>query len=128
MRLLAICALIALLAAACNSSPEVTLADLPGGDAARGAELFSQALNGAPACSSCHNPDATTLVGPGMEGYSQRAATQVQGQSAEAYTFTSITQPAAHIVSGFPNTMYTQYGRQLSAQQIADLIAYLLTL
>jgi mono/diheme cytochrome c family protein len=128
MRLLAIFMLVAVLATACSSSQDSTSADLPAGDAARGAALFSQSVNGAPACSTCHTLDETTLVGPGMQGYGERAGSRIEGQSAEEYTYNSITQPAAHIVSGFSNTMYTQYGRQLSPQQTADLIAYLLTL
>jgi hypothetical protein len=48
--------------------------------------------------------------------------------SAEEYAQTSILQPAAYLVSGFSNTMYNQYGQHLSQQDIADLIAYLLTL
>jgi mono/diheme cytochrome c family protein len=128
MRILAICALIALFAAACSPSQSGGFADLPAGDAARGAELFSQSVSGAPACSTCHTLDSATLVGPGMQGYGERAGSRVAGESPQAYTYNSINQPAAYTVSGFSNTMYTQYGRQLSPQQIADLIAYLLTL
>jgi cytochrome c553 len=128
MRLVAICVWIVLFAAACSSAQGAAFAGLPAGDAAHGAQLFTERVNGAPECSSCHNVDDTTLVGPGMQGFVERAGSRVEGQSAEVYAYTSITQPAAHVVSGFSNTMYTQYGRQLSAQQIADLIAYLLSL
>jgi hypothetical protein len=38
----------------------------------------------------------------------------------------SVVQPAAYIVSGFGNVMFNQYAQRLSAQQIADLVAYLL--
>lgn len=117
-----------LFAAACSSSPPSVPATLPPGDAAHGAELFKQQVNGAPACSTCHTLDGTTLVGPSLQGYAARASTRVQNQSAQDYTYTSITQPAAFIVEGFGNLMYTQYGQQLSAQETADLIAYLLTL
>lgn len=102
--------------------------DLPAGNAESGARLFSQSINGAPACSSCHTLDGTSLTGPSLQGYAERAATRVSGISAEEYTYTSIVQPPAHIVSGFGNLMYNQYGQRLSAQQLADLIAYLLTL
>jgi len=36
--------------------------------------------------------------------------------------------PAAYVVSGFANLMYGQYAQQLSPQETADLIAYILTL
>src|SRR5215207_2400006 len=107
-----------LITAACSSSPSAP-ATLPPGDAVHGAELFTQQVNGAPACSTCHTLDGTTLVGPSLQGYAERASMRVQNQSAQDYTYNSITQPAAHIVSNFSNTMYTQYGRQLSPQQIA---------
>jgi mono/diheme cytochrome c family protein len=120
--------LVVFIVAGCGTSQAPKFSELPAGDATNGAALFAQGVNGAPSCSSCHNLDDTTLVGPGMAGYGARAATRVEGESAAEYTFNSIVQPSAFVVSGFGNTMYTQFGRQLSAQQIADLIAYLLTL
>jgi cytochrome c oxidase subunit 2 len=128
MKLLVISVLMLVLAAACSPASSTPPTALPAGDATSGAALFTEQVNGAPACSTCHSLDGSTLVGPSLQGYSAVAGTRVENQSAEAYTTTSITQPAAFIVSGFSNTMYAQYGRQLSGQQIADLVAYLLTL
>jgi cytochrome c oxidase subunit 2 len=116
------------LMAACSSGSTDSAASLPPGDATRGADLFTQAVGGAPACSTCHTLDGTTLVGPGLEGYAETATTRVEGASALDYTYGSIVRPAAHIVSGFGNTMYNQYAQRLTPQQTADLIAYLLTL
>jgi hypothetical protein len=48
--------------------------------------------------------------------------------SAADYARNSILNPAAYVVSGFANLMYAQYGQQLSPQETADLIAYILTL
>ena len=129
MKHLAICALIVLLSAACGTPPPATFAELPAGNAERGAQLFSEKINGAPECSSCHALDGSVLVGPSLQNYVAIAPVADAGASSpEEYAFTSITQPGAFVVNGFGNTMYAQYQRQLAPQQIADLIAYLLTL
>lgn len=131
MRVIFIWVSFILITAACAPAAPVerlSADELPAGNAAHGAELFTESVNGAPACSTCHTLTDTTLVGPGLEGYAERAGTRIDGISATEYTYASIVQPATHIVSGFSNSMYNQYGRQLDTQQIADLIAYLLTL
>ena len=109
------------------STPTPKAETLPEGDAASGAALFTEAINGAPSCVTCHSLDGSTLVGPSMKGYAAVAGTRTD-LSAEAYTYQSIVQPPAHTVSGFANVMYAQYGQKLSQQQQADLIAYLMTL
>jgi mono/diheme cytochrome c family protein len=98
------------------------------GDAAHGAELFTQSVGGAPACSTCHTTNGTVVVGPSFQGYGAIAGTRAFGESAEEYTHNSIIRPASYIVSGFSNSMYNQYERALSDQDIADLTAYLLSL
>jgi mono/diheme cytochrome c family protein len=118
----------ALLLAACSPAQGGSAKDLPPGDVSRGAQLFTQAINGAPTCSSCHTLDGTTLVGPSLRGYKATAPTRIGNTSAEDYTYKSIVQPAAHVVSGFANTMYNQYAQRLTPQQISDLLAYLLSL
>jgi mono/diheme cytochrome c family protein len=119
--------LAALMLSACGGSSEAA-APLAPGDAARGAQLFTQSINGAPACVSCHTVDGATLVGPSLQGYTAQAGSRVDGLSAEEYTRASITQPSAYLVNGFGNLMYAQYSQHLTPQQLADLIAYLLTL
>lgn len=106
----------------------MTFDDLPQGSVERGAEWFAQSVNGAPSCVSCHSLDGVVLVGPSLQGYGRVAGERVEGLSAEDYTYSSIVRPAEHLVSGFGNVMYNQYERKLSAQQIADIIAYLLSL
>jgi mono/diheme cytochrome c family protein len=103
-------------------------AALPAGNAAAGETLFIESINGAPTCVSCHALDDRQLIGPGVQGYAAVAGTRVAGQSAGEYTYLSIVQPAAHLVSGYGNIMYPLYGQRLTNTQIADLIAYLLTL
>lgn len=120
--------LITLMLAACRKELRFEFKDLPEGDAASGEKLFQQTINGAPSCASCHSLAHTALVGPGLVGYGERAAQQVKGESAEEYTFNSIARPAKHVVSGFSNLMYSEYIEKLSPEDVADLIAYLLTL
>lgn len=130
MKLLVISVVMLLLAAACSpAAPSSSgFSALPAGDATSGATLFTEQVNGAPACSTCHTLDGSALVGPSFQGYAGVAGTRVANQSAQEYTFNSIVQPATFIVNGFGNVMYGQYGQKLSPQQTADVIAYLLTL
>jgi mono/diheme cytochrome c family protein len=129
VRLLAIFIVAALLISACApQAPAATQAPLEAGDVARGEVLFTESIDGAPPCSTCHSTDGSALVGPSLLDYATTAATHAGDASIEEYTHASIVQPAAYVVSDFPNAMYNQYGQRLSEQQIADLIAYLLTL
>lgn len=127
MRFRYILFVLALALAACSSAVS-SEADLPVGDPETGAQLFTESIGGAPACATCHTLDGSALTGPSLLGYAERAATRIGGMSAEEYTHASIVQPSAFIVSGFGNAMYNQYEQRLSAQQLADLISYLLTL
>jgi len=127
MRYIAIVVVVSLFVLAGCSSSGSSFEDLPEGDAANGEVIYYETINGAPACISCHTLTDETLVGPGLAGYSTVAATRVEGQSAEEYTYNAIVRPATHLVEGFGNLMYTEYGTKLSEQDIADLMAFLLT-
>ena len=120
--------LVILAACSSNGEPTISLTTLPPGDATHGAVLFSQSVNGAPPCTTCHTTDESVLVGPGLKGFGARAGTGVSGESAQQYTLESITQPASYLVPGFSNVMYNQYATALTPQDIADLVAYLLSL
>jgi mono/diheme cytochrome c family protein len=128
MRLSIIIVLLALLIAACSPSASGADEPLPPGDAARGVELFNESIDGAPPCATCHTLDGTVRVGPSLQNYVANAPAHAGEASVEDYTHASIVRPAAYIVEGFSNIMYAQYERQLTPQQIADLVAYLLTL
>jgi hypothetical protein len=54
------------------------------------------------------------------------AGERVEGESAREYTFYAIAEPGRYIVEGYGNAMYNRYDENLSPQEIADLIAYLL--
>ncbi len=106
---------------------------LPAGDATRG-----QGIANAQGCVACH---VTTTTGPawnasgGQPGIGTRATTRFgesdytgKATSAEQYLFESIVDPTAFVVQGFQPVMPQDYGTKLTAQDVADLIAYLLTL
>jgi len=127
---LSIAALLVALLVGCSSTPpKIAFTDLPAqGDAGRGAHVFTTGVSDAPACATCHRTDGVTLVGPGLGGLATRAEARVSGLSAREYVYQSIVSPAKYIVGGFTNLMYDKYGDKLSAQDIADVIAYLLQL
>ncbi len=130
-RTLAALGLIALALAGLACQPEAldySVDDLPPGDAARGATLFDASIDGAPACADCHAIGGRPKSGPSLDGYAAIAGERVDDQDAVTYTFDSILQPAKHITRGYSNVMPGDYADKLSQQQVADLIAYLLTL
>jgi mono/diheme cytochrome c family protein len=89
------------------------------GDPANGKALFDQT------CSGCHA--ATDGAGPALTGMGERAATRVEGMSAEEYLHEAIVEPGAYLVEGFNDIMPKNYGEQYDEAQLADIIAYILT-
>lgn len=118
-----------LLATACSSNePETAFTDLPDGNIKNGESLFNQEIDDAPSCASCHRTDSSKNQGPGLGGFGDRASKEVKDQSAEEYAYYSILRPSKHLVSGYSNMMYRDYEEKLSDQELADLIAYILSL
>ena len=113
--------------AGCGSSPSLTFSQLPPGNPASGETLFARQVNGTPACNTCHTLDGSPHAGPSLQGIGQRAATQVNGLSAEDYILQSIVQPAAFLAPGFGNQMYGQYGERLTGQQLADVVSFMMS-
>ena len=100
-------------------------AGLPAGSTSSGERVFS----GEAACSACHSLQADVkIVGPSLAGVAERAATRKADFPAELYLYESITHPEAYVVDGFQSgIMPGNFRRQLSEQQLADLIAFLMT-
>lgn len=106
---------------------------LPQGDATRG-----EALASSKGCVACH---VTANIGPawmasgGQPGIGTRAAERLtesdytgKATTPEQYLFESIVSPGAFVVPGFQPLMPANFGQTLTAQDVADLIAYMLNL
>jgi cytochrome c551/c552 len=98
---------------------------LPKGNPTTGQALFSSK-----GCVACHSlqPDVK-IVGPSQAGIATRAATRKPGYSAELYIYESITRPNAYVVDGFlPDLMPQTFKDTLTPQELADVIAFFMTL
>ncbi len=109
---------------------------LPAGNAQDGASLAQSAEAG---CSACHE---LAPVGPAwategdQPGIGQRAEDRIkqpdyngEAATAEQYLLESIVRADAYVVEGYAaGLMPPDFGDRLSAQQVADLIAYMLSL
>ena len=101
------------------------------GDVARGQSIFQAGVNQAPPCVSCHQVvkgGYGLSLGPNLQEISARAASRVSGMSAATYLAESILRPQDFVVPGFHVSMYADYAQHFSDQDVADLVAYLMTL
>lgn len=100
----------------------------PAGDVSAGEVIFHEGKGSAPACVNCHAAEPGPFaLGPVMTGISERAGSRIDGMSTEDYLHQSIVHPGDYIVSGFRPVMPSSYGENLTEQDIADIIAYLMT-
>jgi mono/diheme cytochrome c family protein len=106
---------------------------LPTGDPAAG-----EALANSLACTACHIAAPTGpawMATADQPGIGTRAASRItqadytgKAASAEQYLFEAIVAPGAYLVTGFPDgVMPPTYANSLTDQNMADLIAYLLS-
>ncbi len=96
------------------------------GDPAAGKTVYT----GKGTCFGCHTIQGVSSgsVGPDLTHIATVGATRKSGMSAEAYIRESIVSPAAFIAAGFSNAMPPTFGQTLSAAEMNNLVAYLLTL
>lgn len=104
----------------------------PVGDPNRGKEIFQIGVNNdAPPCSACHlvrEGGFGMSLAPNLHDIATTGNDRIETLSAEDYIRDSIIDPEQFVISGFRVSMYPNYGVDLSEQDIADLIAYLMTL
>lgn len=127
MRLLFVLALL-LMGCAAEAQP---------GDPERGKQLYNTPVNAERGelqpCSRCHpvgpGERPSTGIGMNLDDIGSRAGSAVPGQSAEDYLRTSIVDPDAHLAGGFQDGLMSRdYKTLLTAQQIEDLVAYMVAL
>ncbi|HEV8671955.1 MAG TPA: cytochrome c [Candidatus Limnocylindria bacterium] len=120
-RLLCLCSLaVVLVAVACAPEPPAT------DPIARGRQLYREL-----GCANCHEGSISNLfrpVGPPLDRIGLVAGKRVSGMSAEEYLRQSITDPGAYVVPGYPDSMPRGVARDLSAEDLAALVAYLASL
>jgi cytochrome c oxidase subunit 2 len=95
---------------------------------AQGKQLF--AANGCGGCHTLSDASANGTVGPNLNNVDADAAKYGKqlGESPQAYIQQSIKDPGAFTVPGFPKgVMPSTFGQQLSPQQIAALVKYLMS-
>lgn len=95
---------------------------LEGADPKRGETLVNQTYE----CYACHVNGAGN-VAPLFDGIGARASIENPPLTAEAYLYEAIIYPTAHVVKGFSASMPANYQQRMTAQEIGDIIAYLLT-
>lgn len=101
------------------------------GDPVQGQYIFANGLNGAPPCRGCHQVvkgSTGFALGPNLAGVGARAMTRIEGLSGVQYIEDSILHPHHYVVPGFRDIMYPAYADHFSEQDVADLVAYLITL
>ena len=83
-------------------------------------------------CGSCHTiagvQGLAGAIGPPLTNVGTAAASRKPGMSAEDYLNESIANPTAFLVPGFPPVMPPNGGADLTDQERASIVAYLLTL
>lgn len=100
-------------------------------DPAAGRALFERpVLAGGAGCVTCHSlePDVI-LVGPSLHGIATTAFKRVIGVQTSNYIYLSIVTPNQHVVEGFPpDLMPGNYAVDLTEDEIANLVSFLMTL
>ena len=133
MRRLAPLLLVVVIAAGCDDSKpgEKIVSPVPGsklvnvaaptGNAATGKTLY--ASNGCGACHTYKAAGSTGKIGPDLDKLPQFAQQANRGSLA-AFVSESITDPNAYVQPGYPQGVMPSFN-SLSAQQVADLVAFL---
>ena len=112
----------AVILAACSTTPETSVTPTLDATQQQGQAVFKLR------CAQCHalTPD-TVVIGPSLAGIATRASTRIQGYSAEEYLEISILSLKEYLVDGFTDTMPTNFGKDLTSDELSAVVAYLMT-
>jgi len=113
----------ALILTACSATSESSATPTLDATQQQGQDVFKLR------CAQCHalTPD-TVVIGPSLAGIATRAANRIEGYSAEEYLEISILAPKDYLVEGFMDTMPTNFGKDLTSDELSAVVAYLMTL
>ena len=98
---------------------------LPAGDAATGDQLY----NANNSCAGCHSlVEGVRIQAVSLFGIAERAGTTREAYSAEEYLRESIVLPCEFLADqAVTCQMPRNYGERMDAQDVADLIAFMMT-
>lgn len=104
--------------------PDDLLAAMASANAANGEALYQSQ-----GCMGCHALDPNVqMTGPTWHNLGNVAVSRVPGMSPAMYLDTSVVNPSAYVVTGYPdNIMPKNYGETLTIQDQVDLIAFMLS-
>jgi len=109
-----------------TSSATTTSSSSTGGNVAAGKAVFT-----ANSCATCHTfkpAGASGQVGPDLDTAIAPSAKDDHNMALAAFVKQSITDPDAYIAKGYqPNIMPKTFGKTLSATQLNDLVAFILS-
>ena len=113
----------AMILAACSTTSEMSATPTLDATQQQGQAVFKLR------CAQCHalTPD-TVVIGPSIAGLATRAASRIEGYSAEEYIEISILSPKEYLVEGFTDTMPTNFCKDLTSDELEAVVAYLMTL
>ena len=94
------------------------------------AELGQQIVEGKGGCLVCHSIGSPGSRAPDLAGVGARAATRIEGLSAEEYLRQSLTDPSAYVVEGYEPIMPKMDAppTSLTPAEITAVVAYLQSL
>jgi len=114
---------VVLVLCACSSEPMATPTPTLDAIQQQGRSVFNLR------CAQCHALTAdTVIIGPSIVGVATRAETRIPGYDAQTYIEMSILTPGDYIVDGFTNTMPTNFGKELTSEELSAVVSYLMTL
>ena len=114
-----------------TSSAGTTTSSSGGGGGGAGSAAAGKAVFTSSGCASCHTfkpANSTGTIGPDLDTAPAASAKDDNNMNLAAFIKQSIIDPNAYIAKGYSKgIMPTTFGTQLSAKQVNDLVAFILS-